>query len=88
MKHEFFFILLDGGTVKRIQNMTGTRCEIDCSEIEYDEGNKILMIRGNAEQIAHAKTIFKEEMESLVNENSEIDLLVKKFESNLKITPQ
>jgi len=64
----FFFTLfcikifiLGGETIKQINQQTGAHCELDRRN-QSNENEKIFIIRGNPEQVEHAKRIFSEKL--------------------------
>jgi len=55
------FILIGGETIKQINQQTGAHCELDRRN-QSNENEKIFIIRGNPEQVEHAKRIFSEKL--------------------------
>ncbi|XP_043501957.1 far upstream element-binding protein 3-like isoform X1 [Polistes fuscatus] len=50
-----------GETIKQINQQTGAHCELDRRN-QSNESEKIFIIRGNPEQVEHAKRIFSEKL--------------------------
>ncbi|KAK1124516.1 hypothetical protein K0M31_006867 [Melipona bicolor] len=50
-----------GETIKQINQQTGAHCELDRRN-QSNENEKIFIIRGNPEQVEHAKRIFSEKL--------------------------
>ena len=50
-----------GETIKQINMQTGAHCELDRRN-QSNENEKIFIIRGNPEQVEHAKRIFSEKL--------------------------
>ncbi|XP_076276173.1 P-element somatic inhibitor isoform X2 [Lasioglossum baleicum] len=50
-----------GETIKQINQQTGAHCELDRRN-QSNENDKIFIIRGNPEQVEHAKRIFSEKL--------------------------
>ena len=50
-----------GETIKQINMQTGAHCELDRRN-QNNENEKIFIIRGNPEQVEHAKRIFSEKL--------------------------
>lgn len=67
MSSSFTFIIcikifiLGGETIKQINQQTGAHCELDRRN-QSNENEKIFIIRGNPEQVEHAKRIFSEKL--------------------------
>ena len=57
----FILIILGGETIKQINQQTGAHCELDRRN-QSNENEKIFIIRGNPEQVEHAKRIFSEKL--------------------------
>jgi len=53
--------ILGGETIKQINQQTGAHCELDRRN-QSNENEKIFIIRGNPEQVEHAKRIFSEKL--------------------------
>lgn len=53
--------MLGGETIKQINQQTGAHCELDRRN-QSNESEKIFIIRGNPEQVEHAKRIFSEKL--------------------------
>lgn len=56
-----FILTLGGETIKQINQQTGAHCELDRRN-QSNENEKIFIIRGNPEQVEHAKRIFSEKL--------------------------
>lgn len=54
-------MILGGETIKQINQQTGAHCELDRRN-QSNENEKIFIIRGNPEQVEHAKRIFSEKL--------------------------
>jgi len=59
--HYFVLKFLGGETIKQINQQTGAHCELDRRN-QSNENEKIFIIRGNPEQVEHAKRIFSEKL--------------------------
>lgn len=70
-----FLFILGGETIKQINQQTGAHCELDRRN-QSNENEKIFIIRGNPDQVEHAKRIFSEKlglvcsMKNILNTNS------------------
>lgn len=53
--------MVGGETIKQINQQTGAHCELDRRN-QSNESEKIFIIRGNPEQVEHAKRIFSEKL--------------------------
>lgn len=58
---ERLYFVPGGETIKQINQQTGAHCELDRRN-QSNENEKIFIIRGNPEQVEHAKRIFSEKL--------------------------
>ena len=59
--NKFNFVFTGGETIKQINQQTGAHCELDRRD-QSNENEKLFIIRGNPEQVEHAKRIFSEKL--------------------------